>query len=150
MTRGWFGRGKPWDTRYCDPWWPAVVVLGCPYVLHHRPCFCTCSCSFYTPAHFTDTHIHARGICKTPTFKLPKVSCRGKLEVINGTESKAMHQTGLFFPFMTLFSSKYIFFLHKRENKSLISIRRGEMGIDNKQKDHIFTRGWQIFGSSQC
>lgn len=118
MTRGWFGRGKPWDTRYCDPRWPAVVVLGCPYVLHHRPCFCTCSCSFYTPAHSTDTHIHAREICKTPTFKLPKVSCRGKLEVINGTGSKAMHQTGLLFPFMPLFSTKAVLSTQQRKQIS--------------------------------
>lgn len=89
-------QGKPWDTGYpCDPWWPAVVVLGCIPALYHQPCFCTCCLSFYAPTHSPDTHMH--GPAKSLPLRFQRFPAEGNKRWLMELDIKRCHKTGLFF-----------------------------------------------------
>lgn len=102
MTRGWFGREKPWDTGYpAIPGGQGLLYLATLPFSTTNHVFAPALLSFklpHTPLTHTHTCMHGGfggwGVrtSKTSTFKMRKVSCRRKLEVINGTGFKAMRQ----------------------------------------------------------
>lgn len=110
-------RGKPWDTGYpAIPGDRRLLYLAALVFSTTNHCFCTCSCSFYTPTHSTDTHTHG-DLQKVYLPKYLKASCRGKLEVINGTEFRALHFS-FFNVIIMLLSIKSIFSAQQRKGIS--------------------------------